>query len=33
MIFHKIVLKSTIKEGVRNLELIFDDIYQIAQKL
>ena len=33
MIFHQIALKSTIKNGVRNLELIFDDIFQIAKKL
>lgn len=33
MINHQTVLKSTIKEGARNLDLIFDDISQIAQKI
>ena len=33
MIFHKIDLKSTIKNCLRNLELIFDDIIQTAKKL
>ncbi len=33
MIFHKITLKSTFKNGLRNLESIFDDILQIAKKL
>ena len=33
MIFYRIVLKSSIKEGARSLKLIFDDIYHIAQKL
>jgi len=33
MIFYRIVLKSSIKEGARSLKLIFDDIYRIAQKL
>lgn len=33
MIFYKVVLKSTINGGRRNLRLIFDDIYNIVQKL
>ena len=33
MIFHQIILKSTVKNGLRNLELIFDDILQTAKKL
>ena len=33
MIFHQIALKSTIKNGLRNLDLIFDDIIQITKKL
>ena len=33
MIFYQIALKSTIKSGMRNLELIFDDIFQIAKTI
>ena len=33
MIFYRVVLKSSIKEGSKNLELIFDDIYRIVQNL
>ena len=33
MIFYRIVLKSSIREGTRSLKLIFDDIYRIAQEL
>ena len=31
--FPQIALKSTIKNGLRNLDLIFDDIIQITKKL